>query len=160
MPQRRRPIFHRVSNLLKVPILRRPIIQKLKFRTKPRKSKRLELLRHYNYRFLEEYQFSPPTTPLIRRGKRRNPIDNAMFRRVFWIFFPSRCIGGLKEERVLDARKRSWIEVETLPCAASELSEPLDYFGEDDYGDDSIDLRAEMFIERFYGEMRMESACF
>lgn len=39
---------------------------------------------------------------------------------------------------------------------ARELPQPSDYFSEDD----SIDLKAERFIEKFYDEMRMQARKF
>lgn len=155
MSQRRRPIFQRVSKLLKVSILRRPIIPRLKLIPikRRRSSKRVKLLQQYNYKFLQEYQFSPSSTSLIRCCRKRIRLSSSSLKRIYGLLFLSRCIG--KDCTIT----RSWMEMEPLHCALKvasptrELLHPFDYFSEDD----SIDVKAERFIEKFYDEMRMQA---
>ncbi|KAL1223309.1 hypothetical protein V5N11_010884 [Cardamine amara subsp. amara] len=157
MSQRRRPIFQRVSNLLKVSILRRRIIPRLKLiPIKPRRSaKRVKLLHQYNYRFLQEYQFSPSRTSLIQCRRKSFRISKSSLKRIYRLLFLSWCIGRSND----DTTRQSWMEMEPLhyvlgvASPARELPQPLDYFSEDD----SIDLKAERFIEKFYDEMRIQA---
>ena len=82
MFQRRRPIFQRVSNILKVSILRRPIIPRLKLPIKQRRSaKRVKPLQQYNYKFLRESQFSPLRTSVISYNRKRNCISRLGLKR-------------------------------------------------------------------------------
>ncbi|CAA0323511.1 unnamed protein product [Arabidopsis thaliana] len=68
-----------------------------------------------------------------------------------------RCIGRYNEND--DTITQSWMEMEPFHYAlgvaspAREHLQPFDYFSEDD----SIDLKAERFIEKFYDEMRMQA---
>ncbi|KAG7586280.1 hypothetical protein ISN45_Aa02g015950 [Arabidopsis thaliana x Arabidopsis arenosa] len=159
MSQRRRPIFQRVSKLLKVSILRRPIIPRLKLIPikRRRSSKRVKLLQQYNYKFLQEYQFSPSSTSLIRCCRKRIRLSSSSLKRIYGLLFLSRCISRSNGND--DTITQSWMEMEPLHCALGvasptrELLQPFDYFSEDD----SIDVKAERFIEKFYDEMRMQA---
>ncbi|KAJ6910656.1 hypothetical protein NC652_021344 [Populus alba x Populus x berolinensis] len=156
MPRKRLSIFHKVSNLFRTSVvvakMRKPIISKLIFLKKSRKLKRFKPLKHYNYGFLEEYEFSPSSTPLIHyRGKQykstRSYRDN-----LYSMFFHCRCLGGLKAGvgEVLEYR----LSMDTLPAtvANGECLEPSYLVDEED----SVDQRAERFIERFYQEIRLQ----
>ncbi|KAA0034569.1 uncharacterized protein E5676_scaffold475G001120 [Cucumis melo var. makuwa] len=149
MQSKRPPIFQKLSSFLKVSIfiakMKRPLIPKLLFLKKSSGTKNFELLQHYNYgSFVRDFQFSPSTTPLFRfnnRGSRRG------LRRydVCSVLFPCRCIigasGGEKKEKDGD------YDVEEA------FPESLDWSDNDD---DSIDRRAEIFIQKFYADMKME----
>ncbi|KAK7269784.1 hypothetical protein RIF29_22520 [Crotalaria pallida] len=163
--KRSSPILHTFSNLLHK--LRKPLIPiKLK---KLNKSKELKLLRHYNY---GEYQFSPSTTPLIhchRRSHFKNNNNNnnkgaqdylCSFFYLYW------CLGNFKEEEEEHGtRECKQLEALTLPVMSPieeeedisvvVVAEELFDSGEDE-GSESVDERAERFIERFYHEMRMQ----
>ncbi|CAN7086872.1 unnamed protein product [Brassica oleracea var. botrytis] len=72
----------RVSNILKVSILRRPIIPRLKLPIKQRRSaKRVKPLQQYNYKFLRESQFSPLRTSVISYNRKRNCISRLGLKR-------------------------------------------------------------------------------
>lgn len=149
----------KVSNLLKISIsvakMRKPIIAKLLSLKKTRKLRRFKLLRHYNYRFLEEYEFSSAaSTPLIHY-KRKQLLNyssggGGCLGDVFSMLSLCRCfgIGGLRGEAV-----------ETLPAITrDQFVEPameLDD-NEEEAEEDSVDLRAEQFIQWFHQEMRMQ----
>ncbi|KAG2322198.1 hypothetical protein Bca4012_057004 [Brassica carinata] len=159
MFQRRRPMFQRVSNILKVSILRRPIIPRLKLPKKQRRSaKRVKLLHQYNYKFLQEFQFSPLRTSVISSSRKRNRISRLGLKHVYSLLFLSRCIGRSSDEHIVDTITHNWMEMEPLHCVhgvsspSREISQPFDYFSEDD----SIDLKAERFIKKFYEEMRLQ----
>ncbi|KDP29439.1 hypothetical protein JCGZ_18360 [Jatropha curcas] len=160
MPQKRTPIFHKVSNLFKVSIfvskMRKPIIPKLIFFKKSRKLKAFMLLKHCNnknYGIIEDYEFSASSTPLI--GYRKRQFKNGSYRdNLYSLFLLCRCLGGLKVDRgELDYA----LQLETAAAAnaisAREYLQPLDLG--DEY-EESVDQRAERFIERFYQEMRMQ----
>ncbi|CAH8312234.1 unnamed protein product [Eruca vesicaria subsp. sativa] len=160
MFQRRKPIFQKASKLLKVSLLRRPIIPRLKLPAKQRRSsaKRVKLLQQYNYKFLQEYQFSPSRASLIRYCRKRIRISRSGLKQIYNLLILSRCIGQCNDECVVDTLTQSWmIEMEPLHSAqgvaspSRKLSNPFDYFH-----DDSIDLKAERFIQKFYHEMRMQ----
>ncbi|XP_011022325.1 PREDICTED: uncharacterized protein LOC105124140 [Populus euphratica] len=154
MPRKRLSIFHKVSNLFRTSIvvakMRKPIISKLIFLKKSRNLKRFKRLEHHNYGFLEEYEFSPSSTPLIhyheKQYKSRSYRDN-----LHSMFFHCRCLGGLKAGvEVLEYR----LSMDTPPAtiANGECLEPSDFIDEED----SVDQRAERFIERFYQEIRLQ----
>lgn len=147
MFQRRKPIFHRVTKLLKVSILRRPIMPRLKLPMKTRRStKKVKLLQQYKYKFLQEYQLSPSRTFLIRYRRKRIRISTSGLRRISKLLFLSQCIGRSSYDEPLCCGHG-------VASPASELPQPFDYLSEDD----SIDLKAERFIEKFYVEMRMQA---
>ncbi|KAK7343412.1 hypothetical protein VNO77_12129 [Canavalia gladiata] len=145
MPRKGLPVFHKVSNLLRLSLLiqklRKPIISKLKIW---RRRSEFKLLKHYNYRFHGEYQFSPSSTPLIHhhRFKNRGHADLCSFFYLYW------CLGNLKVQGS-----------EALPALAIEIEDGVvadDLFGSGDDESESIDEKAERFIQRFYQEMRMQ----
>ncbi|GLT34431.1 hypothetical protein SLA2020_089440 [Shorea laevis] len=148
-------MLQKFSNLLKLSIfltkLRKPIIAKLIFLKKSRKLKRFQLLKHYNHRFLEEYQFSPSNTPMIYYHTR--PFQNKSGGRIMGsVLLLCRCFGGVKgwKEEADCALVFDW---DALPPITRQLPEPLDREEEEE---DSVDQRAEKFIQRFYEEMRMQ----
>ncbi|CAL8994994.1 uncharacterized protein Pyn_23079 [Prunus yedoensis var. nudiflora] len=160
MSKKRLPIFQKVSKLLRIFIFIAKV-RKLSFensflRRKLQTSKKLKLLKHYNNGFRGEYQFSPSNTPLIHYHRRqlmksRSPQDiYSLF------FFLCKCWGS--SLRVEGEDICGDFTMEALPPATGEddnavaLLEPLDWGDEEA----SIDLRAQMFIDRFYEEMRMQ----
>ncbi|CAN6830810.1 unnamed protein product [Brassica oleracea] len=71
-----------ISNILKVSILRRPIIPRLKLLIKQRRSaRRVKLLQQYDYMFLQESQFSPLCTSVISYNRKRNRISRLGLKR-------------------------------------------------------------------------------
>lgn len=155
------PIIQKVSNLLKFSVfiakMRKPGIPKLIFLIRTaRRVKKLKLLKHYNYGFLEEYQFSSSnSTPLIHY--RRNHFKNRRPRDIYSMFFLCRCLGGLRaQEEDADCTLESlpaFPVIEDRGIAAGQLIlEPLGSCDDED----TVDLRAERFIRRFYEEMRMQ----
>ncbi|CAH8357170.1 unnamed protein product [Eruca vesicaria subsp. sativa] len=163
MFERRRPIFQRVSKILKVSILRKPIIPRLNLPIKQRRSaKRVKLLQQYNYKFLQEYQLSPSPTSLNRFRRKRIRISKLGLKHIYSLLFLSRCIDRSNNEHVVDTIPHNWMEIEPLHCVhgvaspSRETSQPFDYFS----GDDSIDLKADRFIEKFYNEMRLQERDF
>ncbi|KAL9456770.1 hypothetical protein AB3S75_005906 [Citrus x aurantiifolia] len=166
MQQKRLPILQKVSNnILKTSIfiaskMRKPIIAKLILHNKySRKLKRFKLIKRYNYRFLDEYQFSASSTPLIRyRGRKLN--KNRCFQDICSMFFLCTCFGGFKVQGAEAAAVHNnsppcSLALETLPAAVTGevCEEPLDLVEDED---DSVDQRAEKFIEWFYQEMRLQ----
>lgn len=128
----------------KKPIARRLLLFK--------KTKRLKLLRHYNYAYIGEYEFSPSNTPslfhhyhrdssaLVKKKKRRHT-------RILSLL----CCGGGTGDTAASA------EAEALHDDAGRdtlFDEVLSEWGEED--DFSVDGRAERFIEKFYEEKRIE----
>lgn len=152
MPRKRLPILQIVSKLLKVSIfigkMRKPIAQKLELmRRKSQETKKLKLLKHYNYGFLGESEFSPSSTPLITYHRKH---------KYYSMFFLCRCLGRLQSESGEEEEEEDY-SLEALPTiedikTGALLELPL-YCGNEE---DSIDLQAERFIQRFYEEMRMQ----
>ncbi|KAJ0094611.1 hypothetical protein Patl1_15051 [Pistacia atlantica] len=148
MQRKRLPILKKVSNLLKTSILvakmRKPIIAKLVFLKKTRKLKRFKLLRHYNNHFLEEYEFSSASsTPLIHYQKKHFLKNSSNRRRPPW-----RCFDYSFAMETLPAITRDqFVE------PAVRVMELDDNVKEEE---DSVDQRAERFIQWFYQEMRMQ----
>ncbi|KAK9045506.1 hypothetical protein V6N11_051416 [Hibiscus sabdariffa] len=146
MSLRRLPILHRFvsksNNLVRIAILRAKtknrMIQKLVFLKKSRKLKRFKLVKHQNYGYLGEYQFdSPSSTPLIHH-KDELQFQNRSIQDIVSMLLWCKCFGRLK------AQVRE--EADHVPAE-------MDF--ED--GHDSVDDRAERFIENFYAEMRLQS---
>ncbi|GLU04720.1 hypothetical protein SLE2022_218550 [Rubroshorea leprosula] len=154
MTQKTEPMLHKFSNLLKLSIflakLRKPFIPKLIFLKKSSKLKRFKLLRHYNYRFKEDYEFSPSSTPLIYYRTPR--FRSGSSRDMLSMPFLCRCFGGVKGRGEDADYALSW-DWDALPPIPGELLEPSDKEEEDE---DSVDQRAEKFIQRFYEEIRMQ----
>ncbi|KAF5958055.1 hypothetical protein HYC85_005280 [Camellia sinensis] len=156
MPRKRSSlIFQKLSNLSKISIfiakMKKPIIPKLIFLKKSRKLKKFNLLQHYNYGYMQEYQFSPSSTSLIHYH--RKPFKKSKHRDIYSNFFLFKCLGRLKN----GGGGHGGFELEVLPniedaVASRELSE----LSESGCEEDSVDERAERFIERFYEEMRMQ----
>uniref|UniRef100_A0A5B7BHT9 Cotton fiber protein n=1 Tax=Davidia involucrata TaxID=16924 RepID=A0A5B7BHT9_DAVIN len=159
MPRKRSPIFQKVSSLLKFSILiakmRKPIIPKLIFLKKSsNKLKKFKLLKHYNYGYLQEYQFSPSSTPLIHYYHRQ-PFKKSSYRDMFSMFFLCRCLGRLRSAEGGEGDYP--LPLEGLPAIEDEVARELsELSGYSSHEEDSVDERADRFIERFYEEMRMQ----
>lgn len=156
MRRKRLPIFHKVSNLLRIFVakMRKPTIPKLILIKKSRKRRRFKLLKHYNG-FLEEYEFSPSSTSLAHHPRKqfkfRSYKDN-----IYTMLFLCRCLGGLKADQLGGEGRYRLSMDSTLPVATistGDFLEPLDYLVDEE---DSVDQRAERFIERFYQDMRLQ----
>ncbi|KAI6677065.1 hypothetical protein NL676_037861 [Syzygium grande] len=114
-----------------------------------------------NYRFLREYEFSPSRTPLIHRycrkklklkGRRRSFKED-----VRSLLVLCSCLGsGGRSSSGWEEEDRFFAAAVTF--AAEPASDALkeEEEEEEESGGDSVDLRAEMFIRRFYEEMRMQ----
>ncbi|KAF9587063.1 hypothetical protein IFM89_039749 [Coptis chinensis] len=67
------PIMERALNLFKTSMLMAKMEKyttpRLIFLKKTRKLKKLKLLKHYNYGFIKEYEFSPSSTPRFHHYK-------------------------------------------------------------------------------------------
>ncbi|CAJ1977508.1 unnamed protein product [Sphenostylis stenocarpa] len=152
MPTKMSPFFHKVSlHLLRLSLLihklRKPIFPKLLKRFKKRHE--LKLLKHYDY---GEYQFSASTTPLIPHYYHRNQFKNrahpgfCSFLYLYW------CLGNLKVER-------SWeCQLALDPFETGDektVAEDLFECGSGEEGE-SVDQKAEKFIQSFYQQMRMQ----
>ncbi|KAI3433210.1 uncharacterized protein J3R85_007105 [Psidium guajava] len=103
-----------------------------------------------HYQFLREYEFSPSRTPLFRRYCREKPQLNG--RRSFKedvrsLLVLCSCLGR--------GRSSGWEEDDRF-FATGKFAEPAREALDEEEGGDSVDLRAEMFIRRFYEQMRMQ----
>ncbi|XP_016468058.1 uncharacterized protein LOC107790619 [Nicotiana tabacum] len=160
MPKKRSPIFQKLSSLLNMSIfiakMRKPIIPRLISLKRARKMKKFSLLKHYNYGYVQEYQFSPSNTPLLQYHKKKSLKKQKSYRDFCSVFYISKCLGlinGQGEEKMRYPK----LELEGLASMGDavvgrEFSEGSDFIE----GDDFIDERAEKFIERFYEEMRLQ----
>ncbi|KAL8549490.1 hypothetical protein ACS0TY_008361 [Phlomoides rotata] len=168
MPKKNPPLLLKLSNLVKTSIflakLKKPIIPKLIiFLKKTSKLNKFKPLKQYNYyNYVKEYEFSPSSTPLIEfRSKSRN--GRISFNKLYSnVFFLSRCLG-----RECDHRKKEMycleMRMEQYPCFEIEsavgrelvaVDSSSDSWSEDD--DQTVDERAERFIQRFYEDMRRQ----
>ncbi|CAL9082086.1 unnamed protein product, partial [Musa textilis] len=152
MGRKRSPIVRKALDLIahsfstRVAKARRPIARKLLLL---KRTKRFNLLRHYNYAFVAEYEFSPSNSPLFRRPR---PPPKQRCR------FLSLLCGGDGAESV--------DELEMLSPGGAfrdqllydddgigrELSREFSEYGDEEDG--TVDQRAERFIAKFYEEMR------
>ncbi|KAL9317149.1 hypothetical protein ACSQ67_013666 [Phaseolus vulgaris] len=143
------PFFHKVSlHLLRLSLLvhrlRKPIFPKLLKRFKKRRE--LKLLNHSND---GEYQFSASTTPLIPRYH-RNQFKNRANPGLCSFLYLYCCLGNLKVEREWQLALEPF-EIEDETGVAHDLFE----CGAADEGE-SVDQKAEKFIQSFYHQMRMQ----
>ncbi|KAL3510758.1 hypothetical protein ACH5RR_030159 [Cinchona calisaya] len=154
-------LLQKVSRILKVPILiarmRKSIsISGLISLKKSRKIKKLMLLKHYNNGYIQEYQFSPSSSPFLHYHYRK-PIKKRRYKDLYSIFFIGKCLGMIKAEKEYRGYPA---ELKNLPSIENTFARELyhetsELSGEED-DEYSIDERAEKFIERFYEEMRMQ----
>lgn len=155
-------LWQKVSRFLKFPIfmarMRKSInIPRLISLKKSRKIKKFMLLKHYKYRYVQEYQFSPSNSPFLQYYY-REPMKKRRYKDLYSIFLVGKCLGSMTKAK---KEYSSYpLELKVLPSnentVARELSGISELSGEDDDDEYSIDERAEKFIERFYEEMRMQ----
>ncbi|OIT20928.1 PREDICTED: uncharacterized protein LOC109219546 [Nicotiana attenuata] len=157
MPKKRSPIFQKLSSLLNTSIflakMKNPIIPRLVSLKRARKMKKFSLLKHYNYGYVQEYQFSPSNTPLLQYHRKKSLKKQRSYRDFCSVFYISKCLGlmnGQGEEKM----RYPVLELEGL--ASMEDAVVAREFSEFSEGDDFIDERAEKFIQRFYEEMRLQ----
>ncbi|XP_021749184.1 uncharacterized protein LOC110714935 [Chenopodium quinoa] len=162
MPKKTSSVLQKVSSFVKLAKLRNPIsFDEIFFK---KKSGKFKFYRHYNYRFIQEYQFSPSNdTPLIFTNKkeyfsnvRRN--KNGLQSMLFMCL----CLGKFGVEE----RDEVYSSMEFLPPieygvtssrSGEEEEEEMLEIGDGEYGLlSSVDERAEKFIEKFYAQMKMQ----
>ncbi|KAL0408882.1 UNVERIFIED_CONTAM: hypothetical protein Sradi_1822600 [Sesamum radiatum] len=162
MPKKKPALLRKLSALLKISLflakLKKPTIPNLVFLKKPRKLRNFKLLKPYNYySYVKEYEFSPSSTPLIQ-FQRKPHSGRISFRKLCSdVVLISRCLGGeggrKKEVYCLEMGLEK-----SLDCVEPGFGRELaSYWSEDnDDDDESVDERAERFIQRFYEEMRRQ----
>ncbi|KAM3235558.1 hypothetical protein T459_14525 [Capsicum annuum] len=165
MPKKNPPIFQKVStNLLNMSIflakMKKPIITRLislKETKKMMKMKKISLLKHYNYRYIQEYQFSPSNTPLLQFYNRKDSPRKQRSYRDFCssVFLISKCLGIANGEGGEKRRRYPVLELEGLG-SMEDGRELLDVGNEDEDDNNSVDERSEKFIERFYEEIKLQ----
>ncbi|EYU29998.1 hypothetical protein ABFS82_05G034800 [Erythranthe guttata] len=138
-------LVQKLSVLLKIYIflarLKKPMIRNLVSLKKTRKLKRLNLFDQYGG-YVREYEFSPSSTPLIHGFRTRWAAKSG--RRIGFKTMYARCLGKCLREGEDDI----YCLDEILPESAA-----VDLCGDDE---DCVDERAEIFIQRFYEEMRRQ----
>ncbi|XP_010265353.1 PREDICTED: uncharacterized protein LOC104603103 [Nelumbo nucifera] len=167
MPKKRPPIFERALNLLKLSIfmtkMGKPGCPSFIFLSKTRKLKKHKYLRHYNHAFTEEYEFSPSSTPLFPYY--RQPFKKRGCRDIYSLFFLCRCSNNWRVDDGGEAEEfeegKTVYALEAPPAIVDdadddslrELPESPLIRGDEE---ESVDERAEVFIQRFYEEMRLQ----
>ncbi|GAA0139473.1 hypothetical protein LIER_01008 [Lithospermum erythrorhizon] len=155
MPKKSSPLLQKVSSLVKDSILivkmQKPSIPKLIVSLKKsKKLKKLMFRKHYNYKYIQEYQFSPSNTPLIQYYKQ--PLKKRSYQDLYSMFFMCTCL-GMSQNDVQDRRyPMVKMALPTNDNAVMERDFVCDWGSEDD----SVDEKAEKFIEKFYEEMRKQ----
>ncbi|KAG5005350.1 hypothetical protein JHK82_029374 [Glycine max] len=110
------------------------------------KRQELKLLRHYDY---GEYQFSASSTPLIHRYHRKE-FKNRGHRGLCSFLYLCWCLGNLKVEGSGECQL-----AEGLPNGNFQIEDG--FIGAEDEGEEeSVDEKAERFIESFYQQIRMQ----
>ncbi|XP_022878735.1 uncharacterized protein LOC111396554 [Olea europaea var. sylvestris] len=148
MPKKRSSLLLKFSIFLAK--MREPIIPTF---ISLKKTRKFKLPNHYNYRYIKAYEFSPSDTPLIqfhRKSKKRKILKNFSS-----IIFISKCLGMLTAAEE-EGRYPLGIEIETLPCHRDSVARELSLIPDSCSEDDSVDERAEKFIQKFYEEMRRQ----
>nr|XP_043606376.1 uncharacterized protein LOC122578469 [Erigeron canadensis] len=138
------PILQKVSNLIKVSIF----IAKMRL-VYLKKSAKLKGLNHYNsyYKYIQERQFSPSSTPLISFRKRKSNGEAS----VYSVWFLS-CFSGQHDDENYSSYDQSTTAIMKVEEKDGNYLELL-YEGVEE---DSVDERADKFIERFYEEMKRQ----
>ncbi|KAF5755534.1 hypothetical protein HanXRQr2_Chr17g0803861 [Helianthus annuus] len=144
MGKKRSLMLQKASNLIKISIF----IAKMRL-IHLKKSTKFTYLKHLNrynsYGFLQERQFSPSSTPLISFHRRK--ANGSSF---YSICFLS-CFNGPRHGVALDENYSIETAIVEVERDGLELS-----YGVDEEEEDSVDERAEKFIERFYEEMKRQ----
>ncbi|XP_014513148.1 uncharacterized protein LOC106771664 [Vigna radiata var. radiata] len=152
MPRKASPFFHKVSlHLLRLSLLihrlRKPILPKLLKRFK--NCQKLKLLKHSDY---GEYRFSASTTPLIIPRHHRNQFKNRVQPALCSFLYLYWCLGNFKVERNGECQ----LALEPFEIGEeTSLAQDLFEYGSGDEGE-SVDQKAEKFIQSFYQQMRMQ----
>ncbi|CAA0839813.1 Unknown protein [Striga hermonthica] len=115
----------------------------------------MKLLKQYNhyhyYNYAEEYEFSASSTPLF--GFQRKNIGRASFKKLYPDFSMfSKCLGSFGGEE----------KDNKMYCLEMGFEVQADLVGDREWtaeigswdDDESVDERAERFIQRFYEDMR------
>ncbi|XP_074274882.1 uncharacterized protein LOC141598941 [Silene latifolia] len=136
--------------------MKKPITLNLTFFNKnSKKAKKFQLLKHYNYGFIQEYQFSPSNSPLILRHKRRYSANlgrkETKGRDFQSMLFMCKCFGGGFRAEARD-------DVYSMEnCHVIEEELEMCELGVSEDGLSSVDEKADEFIQKFYAQMRMQS---
>ncbi|PKU84552.1 uncharacterized protein LOC110108861 [Dendrobium catenatum] len=147
MIRKRNPVLKRAWGVISLLIItmrrkRKPNNQKQLF-----KNRRFKL-HHYNYTFVGEYEFSPSSTPPFHH---LHPLLKKRKGILSFLLCGSKSANadgiGKEEEDMLEA---------TAGDDRPEREEQLDEAALSDEEDESVDGRAERFIEKFYEEMRIQ----
>lgn len=154
MPKRRSlVILRKVTGVLKrsvcmAKLSTRSIIPRLLFK----RSRRMNPRRSYHYLFLREYEFSDSSTPLVFHSSRG--LNRRGFRDLFGsVFYLCGCQGVVATSAAMDS-DYGWL---ALPPVAAGDAFLGDTDSESVFSDEeTVDQRAERFIEKFYEEMRMQ----
>ncbi|KAK4780901.1 hypothetical protein SAY87_017007 [Trapa incisa] len=126
------------------------LLRKCSWTMNPRKSDN-------QYRFLREYEFSPSSSPLIfcsSRASNRRRCRGA-FRSFFYL---CGCLGKVTPSAAMGGGDYYYYGPLALPPEAATgdaFSGDMDFESVASDGE-SVDQRAEWFIEKFYKEMRMQ----
>ncbi|XP_058082397.1 uncharacterized protein LOC131230494 [Magnolia sinica] len=151
MPKKKPQILKKAMNLLTISIpihkLRKPINTNLLLFKKTRKIKHLNLLKHHNY-YIGAYQFSPPSTPLLNK----TPFKKGSRGKLYSMFLLCSCSGNSSGGGEKEEEEEDGYESEDPTVDVGRETEALDSEGEGE----SVDRRAEKFIERFYEEIRIQ----
>ncbi|OVA19784.1 hypothetical protein BVC80_1685g4 [Macleaya cordata] len=173
MPRKRVPILERAMNLLKITFfvakVKKPIRLKLiLLRKQTRDFKKLIKHHHNHYSYIREYEFSPSNTPLFHYH-RNNKLSAFKKQRcnICSLFFLCRPrsnsnlrIQGGDDQWEKEGEEEDYYVLEEVNKQIMDynddddvfirdevVQESMSNFGEDE--DDSIDRKAEMFIQRF-----------
>ncbi|KAH0457532.1 hypothetical protein IEQ34_012847 [Dendrobium chrysotoxum] len=156
MIRKRNPVLKRAWSIISLLIItmrrkRKPNNQKLLF-----KNRRLKLLHHYNYTFVGEYEFSPSSTPPFHYLHPLLKKRNRIFSFLLCGSKSANADGFGKEEEDMLADAMLLYDEATAGDDRPERNEQLDEAALSDEEDESVDGRAERFIEKFYEEMRIQ----
>ncbi|GAB2226605.1 hypothetical protein Droror1_Dr00022418 [Drosera rotundifolia] len=120
--------------------IKKTTCRNLVFLKKSTRKKRSNLNRHYNYGFIQEYEFSPSNSPVFMCNSKQRKQSGGIYSA---LLFMCACLGRFEGQ--LDDGWFGEVEVK------KDEAELLDSRAEEG----SIDERAERFIERFYEQIRM-----
>ncbi|KAH6822581.1 hypothetical protein C2S53_011626 [Perilla frutescens var. hirtella] len=151
MANKNSALVQKISALVKIYLLlaklRKPVIRKLMFL---KKMKNLKLLQQYSshYSYVKEYEFSPSSTPLIQ-FRRMSKNGRVSFKKLYSnLLLICSCSLGCRKKEVYRLEMR-----EESAAVAGEMMAELSSSWSDD---DTVDERAERFIQSFYEEMRRQ----
>lgn len=115
-----------------------------------KKMNKQALSRHHNYRYIKEYEYSPSKIqPLM--SYYRKPTKRKSYGNLFSMVFVGKYLGMINRRR-----ERGKYSIPQSIRNGLVVEESVEARGDLNGGDECIDVKAEVFIKKFYEDIRMQ----